>query len=605
MRDKIAHRGPDDAGVYFDDTRGIGLGFRRLSIIDLSDSGHQPMCNEDRSIWVTFNGEIYNHKTLRSDLERKGHIFKSQADTEVILHLYEERGIEFANDLNGMFSIALWDGRRNQLVLARDRVGKKPLFYFDDGRCITFGSELKSLLVDSDVPKRLDMRSVGLYLALGHVPEPFSILQGVAKIPCATVRVISATGSKEHQYWNWLDFVQPDTKTTDAEWGEKISSLVDDAVRLRMVSDVPLGAFLSGGVDSSAVVASMALQSNAPINTFSIGFDNREFNELDFAAEIAQRYKTNHHARIVTPELLEDVVNKLAWCADEPFADSSLVPTYYVSKLAKEHVSVVLTGDGGDEVFCGYGRYLRAFNRRWLDSCPKQIRNSICSVGKLLFPPASRMARICRRLGLDADQSYALSLTFIPAEVVASVTTPSAFAQFSTSASDYLMPWIGEASSKDFCTRMQHTDIKSYLPGDILTKVDRATMAHSLEGRCPLLDHRLMELAATIPLEGKIRNGQGKYLFKHSQEPRIPRDLVYRPKMGFGVPLREWFRDDMYSFAMDNLTSDRAKSRNIIECRQVEQLLQTHQRGAVDATTTIWSLVMFEVWCSQVLDSFN
>ncbi|HMP42576.1 MAG TPA: asparagine synthase (glutamine-hydrolyzing), partial [Roseiflexaceae bacterium] len=554
MRDQMLHRGPDDAGDYFDDAAGLGLGFRRLSIIDLSPAGHQPMCNEDGRVWLVFNGEIYNFQALRPALEARGHTFRSRSDTEVILHQYEEYGPDAIADLWGMFGLAIWDGRTRRLTLARDRLGKKPLYYYDDGERILFASELKAILCHRAVPRRIDLPALAEYLALGYVGAPRTIMQGIAKLEPGHLLVHNGRSATRRRYWDWLAAFAVDQRRSEADWCDELRTTLREAVRARMVSDVPLGAFLSGGVDSSAVVATMAELSDRPVKTFSIGFADDAFNELPYAREVAQRFGTDHHELIVEPESLADLLPRLVYQFDEPFGDSSAVPTSSVARIARRHVTVCLSGDGGDEAFAGYPRYYRALFETHLDRIPQLLRSIGLPLMAGLLPPHTRARWLARRQLLPPMARYAYGMQTFYSEQAAAVLAPDA-AAYVEQVPAFLMRSMQPAAGLDYLSQLQYLDGVSYLPEDILVKVDRTSMWHSLEVRSPLLDHRILELAARIPPQLRLRGlRDGKYIFKRVMRGVLPDSVLDRPKQGFGIPGRRWLKEDVPDFVHDVLS---------------------------------------------------
>jgi asparagine synthase (glutamine-hydrolysing) len=606
MAATLEHRGPDNDGFY--DSPRCVLGHRRLRIIDLSPLGHQPMSNEDGSLWICFNGEIYNYLELRPELVGRGHQFRSQSDTEVMLHLYEEIGDEILPRLNGMFALALWDARRQRLLLARDRFGKKPLYYFFDGRRILFASELKALLADAAVPREIDFESLSAYLSLGYIPCPRTIFRNVWKLPPASKLVAErdAAGAGlllrgPERYWN-LRYA-PDASLTEADCVARIREIVRDAVRIRMYSDVPLGAFLSGGVDSSCVVANMAAVSDRPVETFSIGFDVESFDELPYAEMVARQFRTNHHVFRCQPDALE-VLPILVHHYDEPFADSSAVPTYYVSKIARQLVTVALSGDGGDETFAGYTRYDNGMQRWQLAQVlPESLIRSVFRILTDVYPLGSRGWGILHRNSLAPLDSYMADVSqFQPREkwpLLAGGPPPSANGDVFALARRL----AAEAGSAEFLSQMQYVDQMLYLPDDILVKVDRASMAVSLEARAPLLDFRLAEFMATVPANLRYRGREKKYLLKKAMEGILPREILYRSKMGFGVPLKHWFRKDAAEFTREVLLGRATRERGIFNPRQLEWILARHAEGRRDFSGKIWTLLFFELWCRHWLDA--
>jgi asparagine synthase (glutamine-hydrolysing) len=604
MAATLAHRGPDNDGFY--DSPHCALGHRRLRIIDLSPLGHQPMCNEDGTVWISFNGEIYNYLELRPELEVRGHQFRSQTDTEVILHLYEELGDAFLKRLNGMFAIALWDARRQRLLLARDRFGKKPIYYHFDGRRLLFGSELKAILAVPGVPRELNPEALSIYLSLGYIPSPLTVFKSVAKLPPASMLVaervpgggLRLTGPE--RYWNLR--YQPDHTLTEEECVQRIRELLRDAVRIRMFSDVPLGAFLSGGIDSSCVVAMMAGLSDRPVETFSIGFDEAGFDETPYAEMVAKKFRTNHRRFRCRPDALE-VLPTLVHHFDEPFADSSSIPTYYVSKIARQVVTVALSGDGGDETFAGYTRYDNGMRRwQWAQILPDSVVRGMFRVLTELYPVGSRGWGILHRNSLAPLDSYIADVSHFHMKEKAAVLATTNGHERDGGAFALARRLAGECGSDDFLSQMQYVDQMLYLPDDILVKVDRASMAVSLEARAPLLDYRLAEFMATVPAELRYRHRTKKYLLKKALTGILPDEILHRKKMGFGTPLRHWFRRDAAEFTREILLSRQTRERGIFNPREVELTLERHSQGRRDFSGKLWSLLFFELWCRHWLD---
>ncbi len=603
MSDSLAHRGPDNDGFLTDPL--CLLGHRRLRIIDLSPLGHQPMCNEDESLWLCFNGEIYNYLELRPELVRRGHRFRSSSDTEVMLHLYEDEGEDFLTQLNGMFALALWDRRRQRLLLARDRFGKKPLYYWSDGRRLLFGSELKALLEDSSVPRDLDPESVAHYITLGYIPCPATIFRGVHKLPPASYLVVDRDGAGQlrvrgpQRYWSLA--YRPNPSLTETECTARIREILRDSVRIRMFSEVPLGAFLSGGLDSSTVVAAMAQVSSRPVETFSIGFDEESFDEMSFADRVARKFGANHHTFRCTPDALE-VLPTLVHHFDEPFADSSAIPTYYVSKIARQHVTVALSGDGGDEIFAGYTRYDNAMQRlEWTRFFPEPLVRTVFRAATQLYPLGFRGWGILNRNSLAPFDSFLAEVSLFQRRerdaVLAAPFRPSNGDIFSMGRA-----LARQAGSEDLLSQIQFVDQMLYLPDDILVKVDRASMAVALETRAPLLDYRLAEFLATVPAELRYRNKTKKYLLKQAMRGILPAEILDRGKMGFGVPLKHWFRKEAAGFARDVLLSRESRERGLLNPRELELNLDRHAAGRRDFSAKLWSLVFFELWCRKWLD---
>ena len=601
MTDTLVHRGPDDEGFYISGP--LGLGHRRLSIIDL-EGGHQPIANEDETVWVVFNGEIYNFGELHEDLVKKGHTFKTRSDTEVIVHLYEEEGEKCFEKLRGMFAIAIWDARNRKLVLARDRVGKKPLFYFSDGSRIAFASEMKAILEVPNVSRDIDPQALSDYFSFLYIPAPKSIFKHIRKVLPGHYVVASDNGIREVEYWD-ISFAHT-MQLTEEEWCEKLLDTLREAVRLRLISDVPLGAFLSGGVDSSSVVAFMAGLINDPVTTCSIGFEEKEFNELDYAREVASLFKTNHHERMVHPDAVS-IVEKLVWHYDEPFADSSAVPTYYVSQVAREHVTVALAGDGGDENFAGYRRYY--FDRRenmMRAMLPHAIRQPLFGTLASLYPKADWAPRVFRgkatfeNLARAPIEGYFRSISALKSELKDQLLNEQVRQELNGYDSlDVFRYYYQRADTKDPLSRIQYVDIKTYLTDDILVKVDRASMAHSLEVRAPILDHKLMELAAAIPSSLKLRGMNGKYIFKKALKQILPASVLNRRKMGFGVPLAHWFRNDLKELAHSVIFG--RKRDALLDDSTVKRVWQEHQSGLRDRSTELWTVLMFRLWQQQFM----
>ena len=600
MTTVIAHRGPDGDDIV---CRGsAGLGHRRLAIIDLV-TGDQPMVSDDGLIRITFNGEIYNFRELRRDLEARGAKFRTESDTEVILRAYEAHGPECVQRLRGMFAFAILDERARRLVLARDRAGIKPLVYAWDGRRLLFASEIKAILEDPSVGRDLDLDALGEYLTFHYVPAPRTIFTAIRKLPPASTLVLSLDGGEPvvSRYWS-LRFA-PDVRVTEGEWIERLRAELTDAVRCHMISDVPIGAFLSGGLDSSTVVALMAQASGAPVRTFSIGFDETDFDELRFARQVATRYGTDHYELVVKPNALE-VLPRLAWHFDEPFADSSAIPTYYVSKITREHVTVALSGDGGDENFAGYRRYARALAlHERFDRGAGRLTRPLLRLASQLLPVGAPGQALAGMLGAGPLERYFRLVTYQRRETLRRLLSDDVAARVGSASSPALFARLAaEGDTPDYVSTLQHIDLATYLPGDILAKVDAMSMAVSLESRVPLLDHRLMEFLATVPSTFKLRNGRGKYLLQRAMAQDLPGEILTRRKMGFGVPLGAWFRRELRDMARDVLLGAQARERGLFRPSEVESLLATHDSGRRDCSARLWSLICFELWMRQWAD---
>ena len=594
MCDAIAHRGPDDEGFYFEP--GVGLGMRRLSIIDL-DTGHQPIHNEDRSIQVVFNGEIYNYKELRQELQQRGHSFYTDTDTETIVHLYEEYGSKVVEKLRGMFAFALWDGRRRQLLLARDRLGIKPLFYaYNHGRLI-FASELKAILQLPEIDTALNWKSAQRLFTFLATPSSESLVEGVHKLGPGQILIAAPNrGPRVEQYWD-VHFV-PDYEHDEDFFVERLRELLLEAVRLRMISDVPIGAFLSGGLDSSAVVAMMSGLASEPVKTYTIGFEDSGFDETPYARQVAAQFGTVHSEQILATNAL-DVIEDIAWYLDEPLGDSSVIPTYMVSKLAARDVKVSLSADGGDELFAGYDKYVVENRERNYRFIPSPLRSAMGYIGRAL-PDSARGKNFLEHIALDGVNRYLDASTFFKLEDQKRLFRPEVFELMSAD------PYRSEAEhlrkhNGNWLSSLQYLDLKSYLPLDILTKVDRMSMAHSLEARVPLLDHKLVEFAATIPPELKLKQGATKYIFKKAMRGILPGAIIDRPKHGFAVPLGQWFKGRFDDFLHDLLLSDTSKRRGILNPGHVEHLIGLHRRGR-PLDSQLWTLISFELWCRTFMD---
>jgi asparagine synthase (glutamine-hydrolysing) len=599
MTDVLRHRGPDGRGTVI--LGPAGLGHRRLSIIDLA-TGAQPMTNADRSVWITFNGEIYNYRELRSELAARGRRFETTSDTEVIVAAYEAWGERCLERLRGMFAFAIWDVPRQQLFVARDRIGIKPLIYaFHEGRLL-FGSEPKSVIQDASMPLELDWDGLRDYLTLLYVPSPRSIFRGMRKLEPGTYLTFRPSGEPQvRRYWT-LTFA-PDHSVTEDRWLDDLRRTLAEAVSQHLVSDVPVGAFLSGGIDSSTVVANMARAVREPVRTFSIGFDESDFDERRYARLVAQRFGTDHHEMVVKPDAME-VLPLLSWQFDEPFGDVSAIPTYYVSKIGREHVTVVLSGDGGDEGFAGYSRYTRALAlRRRLDTPWLAPLKPLFRAAARLMPVGMRGRGRLSRLGADAIDRYLQMVVYQDELTGARILSPEARAQIpGLDGWQYLRDHLHALGRQDYLTLLQGLDFRTYLPEDILTKVDRTSMLVSLEARVPLLDHVLLELVARVPAALQHDGTSGKQLLKRALARDLPGEVLHRSKMGFGVPIARWFRQELAEYLRDVLLDRRTVQRGLFNRKKVERILRDHQSGRRDFTSQLWSLLVFEVWARTWLD---
>ena len=603
------HRGPDEGSLHIEP--GLGFGHRRLAIIDVS-TGQQPLFNEDGSVVVVFNGEIYNYQELIPELQALGHVFHTKSDTECIVHAWESWGEDCVKRFRGMFAFALWDRNQQCLFLARDRLGVKPLYYalLDDGTLL-FGSELKSLLAHGGLKRDIDPQAVEEYFALGYVAEPRTIFRQALKMPPAHTLLVrhgqGATLAPPREYWDVNFTLGNPISAEDAQ--EELVTRLRESVRLRMISEVPLGAFLSGGVDSSAVVAMMAGQSEAPVNTCSIAFDDPAFNEAAFAQTVADRYQTNHRVETVKSDDF-DLIDTLARLYDEPYADSSAIPTYRVCQLARKHVTVALSGDGGDEMFGGYRRYrLHLMEERMRASLPGSLRRPLFGMLGRLYPKADWAPRMLRAkttfegMARSSVEAYFHSVSILRGPMREALYSAGFRKQLAGyDARDVFDRHAANAGTEDPLALIQYLDIKTYLVGDINTKVDRASMAHSLEVREPLMDHPLIEWLATLPSSLKVRGQEGKFLLKKSMEPHLSDDILYRPKMGFSVPLARWFRGPLKQRVRDAVLGPRLAETGWFNRPYLEHLIDAHQSGASDYSAPLWTLMMFEAFLRQVVD---
>ncbi|MHC4956748.1 MAG: asparagine synthase (glutamine-hydrolyzing) [Planctomycetota bacterium] len=622
MTRTLVHRGPDEEG-YFVNGEGLappdaplhacrgdqrcGLGHRRLSIIDLK-SGQQPLCNEDGTVWIAFNGEIYNFQELKAELEAAGHRFKTHSDTETIVHGYEEWGESLPEKLRGMFAFAIWDQRHERLFLARDRLGKKPLYVcHEPGKRFLFGSEIKAILAAPGVDRDVDLQALSDYLALLYVPAPKSIFNSIRKLPQAHYAVVDRDGVRVRPYWD-LAF-QPLDSSTQEQQQEALLDTLGDATGMRMISEVPLGAFLSGGVDSSAIVALMSDRSEQPVKTSCISFSVSAYDEAPYAQQVADLFHADHTVHKVTPSAIE-VVEKLAWHYDEPFADSSSVPTYYVSKTAREKVTVALSGDGGDENFAGYRRYHHdVMENRIRGMLPRWLSKPMFGLAGKLYPKADWLPQFLRaktflsNVARDPADAYFFSMSAFKENQKRALLKPELLDKLGGyDSADVFRDHYRAADAPDHLSRLQYLDIKTYLCDEILVKVDRASMAVSLEVRCPILDHVFMEQAARIPSSRKLNDGDKKHIFKQALLKRLPRDILYRKKQGFSVPITEWLRTDLKDYARE-LVLDGAGTRAYFVRPYVEQLWEAHQSKLSNFSTELWILMMFNLWHRRFVES--
>jgi len=609
----LAHRGPDDEGYYI--TGPVALGQRRLAILDLA-GGRQPMSNEDGTVWITFNGEIYNFRDLRARLEGLGHRFATRSDTEVIVHAYEQYGPACVKELRGMFAFAVWDQPRETLFLARDRAGKKPLFYTEmDGQWV-FASELQALLRHPGRAREVDWAALDDYLTFGYVPAPKTIFRDVHKLPPAhwltlRLRPGESGGPKVHVERYWQLAYEPKVRLSEEDAADGLLEVLREAVRLRIIADVPLGALLSGGIDSSIVVALMSQLSDRPVKTFSIGFDDQEFNELSHARRVAERCGTEHHELIVRPNALE-VLPTLVRHYGEPYADSSAIPSYYVAKLTREHVKVALNGDGGDECFAGYERYAGGLAADRYGRIPAVVRRlAIEPLGRLIpagGPRRSRLRQARRFLevaGQPASQRYLRWVSYVQTTEKAALYSRDFREQLAGHRGEsWLLEMWEQLTSAGLgpLDRMLALDVESYLPYDLLVKMDIATMANSLEARSPFLDHEVMDFCARLPAGYKLRGMQLKYLLKKAGKRLLPPETLARRKMGFGVPVGNWMRGELRSWAEDLLLSPRALKRGYFQPEALRQLVDGHVEGREDRSFELWALLWLELWHQEFMD---
>lgn len=602
MCGSIRHRGPDEQGILVEGRAALGM--RRLSIIDLK-TGQQPIYSEDRNLAIVFNGEIYNFRELKTDLELRGHRFKTNSDTETIVHAYEEFGEACVEKLRGMFAFAIWNFRDETLFIARDRVGKKPLFFSSalDGSFV-FGSELKALFEYGQIDKEIDLAAMDAYISFGYVPEEFCIFKNIEKL--APGHFLTYANGQVHikRYWNFK-YEPPSDVKTEGEYIEILRAKILEAVNIRQISDVPLGAFLSGGVDSSTIVAMMSQLNDRPVKTFSIGFNDDTFDELKFARVAAKHFGTEHHEFIVTPDLVE-TIDELVWHFDEPFADSSAVPTFMVSKMAREFVTVVLSGDGGDELFGGYTRYIIDKKRNSWTKLPRSFRAAVLGRISEKLPHGARGKNFLFNVSLDAIERY-----------IDSVSQFNSQRKMSLYSVDFQVGLNGnlgagereykrmteDVSTGNLIDKLLYLDSKTYLPGDILVKVDRMSMANSLEARAPLLDHELIEFIVNVPLALKVKGLETKYILKKAMEGIVPREILYRKKQGFGVPIHNWINHELRDRIREDLTDTKTARRGYFNKNYILNILDEHSRQRRDHSHHLWLLWMLELWHRRFIDA--
>jgi asparagine synthase (glutamine-hydrolysing) len=591
MTTSLTHRGPDDEGYYIKNN--VGLGFRRLSIIDV-EGGHQPLSNFNKSIWITLNGEIYNFQELKIDLIKRNYIFRTNSDTEVIVNLYEEFGEKCVDYLRGIFSFVIWDENKKKLFGARDHLGVKPFYYYIDKDQFAWGSEIKAIKASGDVKAKLCLKSLDQYMTYGHMLKKETIYKEINKLEPATSFVIEPFKNSKIKFKKfWTLRNEPNNLKTYSDLKDELRSELEESVKLQMISDVPIGAFLSGGVDSSSIVAMMSSVSDRPVKTFSIGFNEQEFDETKYAEMVAKKYGTDHHKMIVEPESV-DLLPKLVNLFDEPFADSSAIPMYYLSKFAREHVTVALSGDGGDELFAGYSRYqnmLRLHNR---PMNYKLINQIISSIHKLT-PDYLELKKWSYYFGIDSNYIGAAMGIFKPYER-RKLYKDWVIGELNEYEGEADKVRLSKSFTGDFISRMQQLDLNTYLVDDVLTKVDRASMANSLEVRVPILDHKVVELAFTVPSQFKIDKTDQKIIFKDAMKNALPKEVLGHKKQGFSVPVSSWFREDLKEYLSDTLLSSKAKINDYLCKDEVSMIVLNHNKGMRDYSSKIWSLLFLEEW---------
>lgn len=600
MCDVIRHRGPDDEGFFLDDNAALGM--RRLSIIDL-ETGQQPVSNEDGTIWLVFNGEIYNYQQLHAELLKKGHVFTSKSDTEVIVHAYEEYGEQCAEIFNGMFAFAIWDTLKQKLYIARDHLGIKPIYYWASEEQFAFGSELKAIVRFPGVPRNIDLAAIDQFLTLEYIPTPKTIYKGVHKLPAGHFLVWQSGGLKVKKYW---DIPIKDFHGDEQGCAEALEELLSDSVRMQLMSDVPLGAFLSGGIDSSSVVAFMSQASNDPVKTFSIGFGDETYNELPYARRVAQHFNTDHYEEFLQPDIA-DLAERLVSHLDEPFGDFSIFPTYLVSEVARRHVKVVLSGDGGDELFGGYDTYVAQDMDKYYRKLPAFLRQKYLPDMISIVPPQpakkgiiNKTKRFIEGAALPTVLQHTRWMMFLSKEEKDAIYTPGMLASLNgDSAEELIEGYFRGAVHSDPLSQQQYVDIKTYLVDDILTKVDRMSMAVSLEARVPLLDYRIVELAVNLPARMKLYKGETKRILRRVMANRLPAEVLNKPKQGFSIPLKNWLRGPLKPMMIDLLSETCIRQRGYFQPSTVKRLISEHLAGRANHSHRLWGLMVLEMWHRQ------
>jgi len=612
MCNVLEHRGPDDEGYFIGTSNngqpaGIGLGIKRLSIIDL-ETGHQPIHNEDEKIWVVYNGEVYNFQELRAETERKGHHYYTKSDTETIVHLYEDYGADCVKYLRGMFAFGLWDGHRQQLFLARDRLGQKPLVYTLHRGNLIFASEIKSILEYPDLKREVNINALHYYLTYQFVPSPLTMFEGIKKLPPASIMTCDREGNIEIERY-WTPIYKNKLKLDEEEYCSRILDLLRESTKMRLISDVPLGAFLSGGLDSSAVVGMMSQLMDKPVKTFSVGFDEQSFSELHYARFVADHFRTEHFEFIVKPNVIE-ILPRLIWHYNEPFADPSAIPTYYIARETRKYVKVALNGDGGDENFAGYDRYKANKLSNYYTKIPKFIREVVIKGLIRNLPESTKRKDLIRRL-----KQFVQASSFSPErrnvkwhsffddqekQDLYSEELRNRFKNFDSF--NYMTDVFDQSDAEEFLDKILYTDIMTYLPENLLVKMDIATMANSLEARSPFLDHKLIEFTAQIPSNLKLKGFTSKYILKRALKNLLPRKILHRDKMGFGLPIGEWFRRELRSYVQAVLLDKRCIDRGYFKKDAIQQLLDEHISGRMDHGYRLWILLNLELWHRIFID---
>ena len=601
----MEHRGPDSRGVFVD--AGVGLGVQRLAIIDVA-GGSQPIFNEDRTIAVVLNGEIYNFEQLRKQLIRGGHRLSSHADTEVLVHLYEDYGEEMVKHLHGMFAFAIWDGRKRRLFCARDRVGKKPLFWARKGNRFWFASEVRALLQDRELDREIDLTALIAYLAYQYIPHPLSAFKMIRKLPPASTLTLTESGHRINRYWS-LDYSHKLADVPEAELKERLWAQIQEATRVRLMSEVPLGAFLSGGIDSSAVVAAMVRQTSGSVKTFSIGFSDAAFDELSYARLVAQHFGTDHREFFVEPDALE-IMPKLARHYGEPFGDSSAIPSFYLSEMTSREVTVALNGDGGDESFAGYRRYVSGHRAPRLNWLPRPLRGTapylarVVGEGKRPSSIRTQINRLARVLAMSTPERYATSyIAFDEVRRHRLITPEFAASVDGFRPEEFLTLAWAKSTASNLVDQMLATDVETYLPDDLLVKMDIATMAHSVEARSPFLDPHLMQFAASLPPKHKLDARGGKLLLKNALRGILPDEVIDRPKMGFAVPLARWLRNELRDLPENVLLDPGTVERGYFRRNEIEHLIWEHRENVADHSARLWALLQLEMWHREVVEA--